>query len=186
MSIFRSNPALWRLAVRTAAAVLVQAALPLPAAADEAPRATHTDLTIGAGTLTAGLGLGIGHRMAGGLRLDFGVGTAAILSGLSMAAGGSFALIESPRDRLELPVEAAYVRISCGECGTDGAHRGLGGAGAMLGLDWIHGELGTDAAAFALTLRLGAVSSVVTEDTGDSSPWETLLPIAQLGLGWAF
>jgi hypothetical protein len=80
---------------------------------------THTDLTIGIGTQTGGVGFVLGHRTAGGLRVEGGLGTVIGIFGLSAAAGFSGTIYESARSRVEVPVLATFTLLTCNVCGTD-------------------------------------------------------------------
>ena len=146
---------------------------------------THTDVTIGFGTQTGGVGFMVGHRTAGGLRVEGGLGTLIAIFGLSAAAGFSGTIYESARSRVEIPVLATFVLLHCGSCGEGPDPEIASFVGAMTGVDWSYGRSSTSSG-LVLSLRAG-ISAVADPDRYDDvSTSALLLPLAQLGVGWTF
>ena len=146
---------------------------------------THTDVTIGFGTQTGGVGFMVGHRTAGGLRVEGGLGTLIAIFGLSAAAGFSGTIYESARSRVEIPVLATFALLSCTSCGTDSGSTDTSLFGAMTGIDWSYGRSAASSG-LVLSLRAGIASSTFTDHYEDGATWTSAAPLAQLGVGWTF
>ena len=149
------------------------------------PSTGHTDLVIGVGVLTSGTGLSLGHRTEEGLRVELGIGTALLLwTGISAGAGGSFIVFDSGRHRLEVPVMAYGVSLTCGTCGTDSSTNSFTGFGAATGLDWVVGRAAKESG-LVFSLR-GGVSTGTLSSGFENTSRSQVIPLAQLGGGWAF
>lgn len=165
------------------------------ARAEEAPEsveallpAAHTEVQIGLGLMTSGLGVVAGHRFANGVRLEGGLGTMGLFTGGTLAAGGSLRVIDSGEDALEIPFLLAGTFIlqpdlpyACGdegeeeECRLEDDER-LATIGSVLtGLDWVHGDPSAEGSNFVLSLRAGPAWN------GDS-----FAVVPQLSAGWSF
>ena len=177
------------LALTLVASVPAAAPASTPAAqavvqAAEAPSASHTDFVIGAGMLTSGIGVSVGHRTDAGLRVEGAAGTMVLGSGFSIGAGGSFIVLDTGSHRLEVPVMFYGLVMSCGVCGTDSSSTSTTVMGGATGLDWIWGRTATESG-LIVTLRAGVGTATKTVNYDDST-YTQLMPVAQLGAGWAF
>lgn len=150
--------------------------------------AAHTDVEIGLGLMTSGLGVMVGHRFANGVRLEGAVGTLLLVNGATVAGGGSLRVIDSTEDALEIPLlVSATAYFSPGSlpeaCDDDGGESdcsdgggGSGVVGAVLtGLDWVHGDPRKEGSNFILSLRVGP---------GWDGSEVGVVP--QLAAGWSF
>ncbi len=129
--------------------------------------AAHTDVQVGLGLSTSGVGVIVGHRFASGVRIEGALGTAVIVNGGSLAVGGSLRVMDWTKDALEIPllVGATVVYVSGGggptgcDDGADCAREGRSGlvaAGSvMTGVDWVHRGALKDDPSFILSLRAG-------------------------------
>lgn len=115
---------------------------------------SHTDLTVGAGVLTAGLGVGFGHRFGSGVRAEAAVGTLLTMAGYSAGAGYSLRLRDGPGATLELPLLAYWLEVHgppLERSGVDGASIG----GVTAGIDWLQGKRSSTRPGVCVSLRLG-------------------------------
>jgi hypothetical protein len=145
----------------------------------------HTDVSLGFGTQTSGGGLMVGHRMTSGLRFEAGLGTLIKVTGFSASAGYSGTIYTSARSRVEIPVLATFVLLSCTGCGDDSEFPDASFIGAMTGVDWSYGRSETSSG-LVLSLRAGIAALTDTDRYDDSSMSTILLPLAQLGVGFTF
>jgi hypothetical protein len=150
--------------------------------------AAHTDVQIGLGLLTSGLGVMVGHRFANGIRIDGALGTLVLINGGSLAVGGSLRAIDSTDDALEIPLLVAgtlvYVFGGGGQptgcsgesdCDNEGRSGWVTSGSVMTGLDWVHRGASKEDSNFIVSLRGGPA-------------WNgrTFAVLPQLGAGWSF
>jgi hypothetical protein len=158
---------------------------------NEAPAllpAAHTDVQIGLGLLTSGLGVMVGHRFSNGIRIDGAVGTLVLINGASLAVGGSLRVVDSTDDALEIPllVGGTLVYVFGGggqptgcsgesDCAKEGRSGWVAAGSVMTGLDWVHRGANAEDPNFIVSLRAGPA-------------WNgrTLAVLPQLGAGWSF
>lgn len=156
--------------------------------------AAHTDVQIGFGLMTVGLGVMVGHRFANGLRIDGALGTLVLVHGGTVAAGGSLRLVDSTGDALEVPllVGGTLVLVTVGgggggnggqsdgcsgesDCNSNMIDRWVAAGSVMTGLDWVHRRASPEDSNFILSLRAGPAWLV-----------DKFAFLPQIGAGWSF
>lgn len=183
------------------AVVAATVAVAGPFRAEAAPRpprpkphaAAHSEVELGVGALTVGVGLIVGHRFENGLRLEAGAGSAVLATGASLGVGTSFRLVDTGASVVEVPtvvhVIAGYLQSGLAdECARSGDPSGCGrhpsnrlGVFALTtGVDWIVGGA-SQLNAFFVSARLGLGYLEAFQEVATG-----IVPVGQLGLGWTF
>ena len=76
------------------------------------------------------------------------------------------------------------VSLTCGTCGTDSSTNSFTGFGAATGLDWVVGRAAKESG-LVFSLR-GGVSTGTLSSGFENTSRSQVIPLAQLGGGWAF
>ncbi len=160
----------------TVALTTLFAAVPASAEDYEHPEA-HTDIALGLGVLSPGVGLTVGYRADFDLKVEGRLGTALFASGASVAAGYSPRVYDGTDVSIEVPVLAYFLGGNEATFSEDSDSEPFLDLGLVSGADFLFGGTASVPSRFLIGVRAGFMY-----DTGQG--W--VLPMGQLDFGVAY